>query len=279
MTGAPQLRPAAGWLARRLLEFASDAGAALGPPRGAVPPRRLRARVGAPRARDYVQGGRAAALELEAALAPRSLGEFASVLDFGCGPGRVLTHVAELSGGSARRLVGVDVDGEAIAWAQGHGAQAVFRRSSADPPLPFAAGGFALIYSISVLSHLDESAQDAWLAELARLLASGGTALLSTHGSSAYEAFRTGAVATAWCDPRAFAAHGPLGPDEIFAVPYRASRWNRGDLPGVGDGYGLSFHGIDYIRGHWGRFLEVEAIRPRAVSDWQDLVVARPRGS
>jgi SAM-dependent methyltransferase len=277
VTGTPQWRPAAGWLRRRLVEFASDAGTTLAGDRGAVPPRRLRSRVGAPGVTEYLEGGRAAALELEAALAPQHLGDFASVLDFGCGPGRVLSHVRALVP-DARRLVGVDVDPEAIAWAQAHSRRLTFAPSNARPPLPFGDAEFSLVYSISVLSHLDEAAQDAWLAELARVLVPGGVALLSIHGVSAHEAFRSGAVQTAWCDPRVFAASGPLGAGEIRAVPYRRSRWSRGDLPGVGEGYGLAFHGERYIREHWSRFLDVSAILPRAISGWQDLVVAHRPG-
>jgi SAM-dependent methyltransferase len=268
------VKPAAGWLRRRLVASASDAGAALrGGRADSLPPRRLRARVGAPGAEDYVAGGRVAAEVLADALAPHALGEFASVLDFGCGPGRVLPHLARLHP-SPERLVGVDVDPQAIAWASTHLGGMAFELSDARPPLPFGDREFALVYSISVFSHLDEADQDAWLSELARVLRPGGVALLSTHGPSAYEAFRSGAVRTAWCDPGVFSAHGPLAPGEILAVPYRRNRWSAGDLPGVGEGYGLTFHGSDYLREHWStRGLEVDRILPRAISGWQDLIV------
>jgi SAM-dependent methyltransferase len=299
VTGAPQLRPAAGWLTRRLAELLSDGAAALRagrPGRGAgvgvVPPRRLRARAGAPGAAQYVEGGHRALAELEAALAPRQLGDFGSVLDFGCGPGRVIAHLPSATRcgepgtddpashpTSTRPPVGVDVDAVAIAWARGHLNGARFEPSRAHPPLPFADASFELVYSISVFSHLDESSQDAWLAELARILAPAGTALLSTHGPSAFAAFRSGAVATAWCDSAVFGRHGPLKAGEMVAVPYRQNRWSRGDLPGVGAGYGLSFHDPGYIAERWGRFLQIEAVIPQAISGWQDLVVARkPRG-
>jgi SAM-dependent methyltransferase len=286
------LRPAAGWLARRLMERGSDAVTAIAGDRSAVPPRRLRARVGAPGVTDYIEGGRAAALALDAALAPRSFGGFSAVLDFGCGPGRVIDHVADLSdrapqplgvevpgpSGGPPRLVGVDVDAESIAWANAHARGAAFEATSARPPLPFADREFELIYSISVLSHLDPVAQDTWLAELVRILIPGGVALLSTHGPSAYAAFASGEVRTAWCDPQAFRAHESLRSDDILSVPYRQSRWSRGDLPGVEEGYGLTFHGPGYIRAHWSRFLDVEAILPRAISGWQDLVLASRPG-
>ncbi len=272
MTGPSRIRPAAGWLARRLAELADAAVATWRPRPDGVPPRRLRARVGAPGVAAFLEGGRTAAQDLAAAIAPRRLTAFGAVLDFGCGCGRVLGHLPELAPGPA--LAGVDVDAEAIAWAQEHLPGIDFRVSTARPPLPFADATFGLVYSISVFSHLSVGDQDAWLAELARVLAPGGLALLSTHGPSAYGAFRSGEVATAWCEPGAF-ARAPLPEAGRVTIPYRASRWSAGDLPGVGEGYGLSFHTPGYIREHWGRFLAIEAIHPQAISGWQDLVVAR----
>jgi SAM-dependent methyltransferase len=230
--------------------------------------------VGAPTVEAFLTGGQAAAEGLAGAAAPAGLEHLASVLDFGCGCGRVLSHLAELA--PAARLTGVDVDAEAIAWARRELAGIDFGVSGRRPPLPFADGDFELVYSISVFSHLSVADQDAWLGELARVLAPGGLALLSTHGVSAYEAFRSGAVRTTWCEPGAF-DHGPLPVGGFITIPYRSSRWSAGDLPGVGAGYGLSFHTAGYLREHWGRFLEVEAILPQAISGWQDLVVARKR--
>jgi SAM-dependent methyltransferase len=257
-----------------MLELADGVAAALRPRAAGVPPRRLRTRVGAPSAREFAEGGEAAARQLAAALTPRDVREFGAVLDFGCGSGRVLVPFRQLN--PAARLSGVDVDVEAITWAAGHIPAVAFRASEALPPLPFDQRAFDLIYSISVFSHLGELAQDAWLAELARVLPAGGTLLLSTHGQTAFEAFRSGAVHTAWCEPGAF-DRGPLAASELVSIPYRANRWSRGDLPGVGEGYGLTFHGEAYIREHWGRFLDVERILPQAVSGWQDLVVAKRR--
>jgi hypothetical protein len=59
--------------------------------------------------------------------------------------------------------------------------------------------------------------------------------------------------------------------------PYRRTIWNRDQLPGIGSGYGLTFHGPDYVHAHWGAFFEIVEIRRRAITDWQDLVVCRRR--
>ena len=262
MTVPQTARLAAGWLARRGRELAD-----LGNDR-TIPPRRLRARTGAPGRREFAAGGQRAAGELEALL-PAGFAAYPRILDFGCGSARVLPHVAALAPASAG--TGVDIDATAIAWASAHHSALTFARSGYEPPLPFPDAAFELVYSISVLSHLDEALQDRWLAELARVLAPGGTALLSTHGAHAFERFRTGAVRTNWSDRSCF-ARGPLATGEIVFVPYIRSIWNRGELPGVGTGYGLAFHGEAYIRERWSRHFEVQAIAPHALTGWQDLV-------
>ncbi len=240
---------------------------------GPVPPRRLRSRTGAPGAREFSEGGRLAAGELVAALG-ESAHTVSGLLDFGCGSGRVLPHMAALL--PQARSSGCDVDPVAIGWAARHLPHLGWAVSGSGPPLPFATPSFELIYSISVFSHLDEPLQDDWLTELARSLLPGGTALLSVHGQHAFEQFRSGVVRTGWCPPRAF-ARGPLGNEEFVFEPYVRSVWNRGELPGVGEQYGLAFHGEGYLRTHWSEFFEVLEVRPRALSAWQDLVVCRRR--
>ncbi|MBV9472956.1 MAG: class I SAM-dependent methyltransferase [Solirubrobacterales bacterium] len=240
-----------------------------------MPPRQLRARAGVPAVRDYVEGAGRAAAELLDTLAAAGRGpeQLHRVLDFGAGAGRVLPHLAALI--PHANCTGCDVDARAIAWASRHHPTQRWERSAFLPPLPFEPESFDLVYSISVFSHLDEWLQDRWLAELRRILSPAGVALLSVHGPSAFEQFRQGAARTAWCKRSAF-ARGPLGPGEFEFVPYRRSVWNAATLPGIGEGYGLSFHGHEYVRAHWSMSLAVLELRERAITGWQDIVICRP---
>jgi SAM-dependent methyltransferase len=214
-------------------------------------------------------GGAATARELSDVV---PLHEFSSVLDLGCGCGRVLPLVAA----TIPNATGCDVDGEAIAWASEHHPDIRWLQSRFEPPLPFGDSSFQLVYSISVFSHLDEPLGEKWLTEVARVLAPGGVGLLSVHGPHAFDQFRTGAVKTSWCAPDAF-ERGPLAPDELLFVPYTRSLWNRADLPGIGARYGLTFHGPRYFTDR-SPPLEVLAVKPQAITNWQDLVVCqKPR--
>jgi SAM-dependent methyltransferase len=236
-----------------------------------VPGRRLRARTGAPGARAFAEGGRLAAAELRDALGS-DVGAVRSLLDFGCGSGRVLPHMAALA--PSARAAGCDIDRDAIDWAGRNLPEFRWRVSAFRPPLPFERDSFDLVYSISVFSHLDEPMQDRWLQELQRVLRPGGVALLSVHGAFALDQFRTGTTRTGWCRPGAF-DRPPLTPGEFAFEPYVKSPWNRGELPGVDGEYGLAFHGVEYLQEHWSRFLDVSEVRDRALSAWQDLVVCR----
>ena len=272
----PRAPLAAGWALRRMRELIerlalsrSQRSAHGAEP---LPPRRLRARAGVPGAAEYLDGGRQATRELADALqsAGRDAAQLTSVLDFGCGAGRVLAHFSRLA--PAAHCAGCDVDAAAVRWAADRRPGQDWAVSSFEPPLPFAAERFDLIYSVSVFSHLSGGLQERWLRELRRVLAPGGMALLSVHGPTAFDAFRERRARTSWCSPDVFARE-PLRPRDFVFTPYAQSLWTAGELPGVGSGYGLAFHGPDYIREVWGRELTVVDIRVRALTDWQDLVI------
>jgi SAM-dependent methyltransferase len=269
----PRAPLAAAWALRRIRELLDPVlvgrGLASEVP---VPPRRLRARAGAAGAHEFVEGGRQAASELAGLLVTggRPLAQLRSALDFGCGSGRVLPHLAALTPDCA--CAGCDVDQAAVEWACRHRPGLRWSLNSFVPPLPFAPESFELVYSISVFSHLDRGLQNQWLRELRRVLVPGGVALLSVHGPHAFEAFRARRVRTSWCPAEVF-ARAPLTSEEFVFVPYVRSLWNAGELPGVGRGYGLAFQGPDHVRCSWGRELQVVEVRERALTDWQDVVV------
>jgi len=244
-----------------------------------IPPGAMRTRSGTGNVRTYVRGGEHTADSLETAVATtgRSFNDLPSVLDWGCGAGRVIGHLIRRHADHTN-FSGSDVDSEAIDWAQAHFPQATFRVNNATPPLPFGNASFACVYSISILTHLDEELQNLWLTDIDRVLAPGGIALLSVHGEHAFSEYKSGKmVSNSRSCARRMAVHGSLDDEKFIHEPYVRSVWNNRDFPGVDDRFGLAFHSRDYIFEKWSRFFEVVDVLPAAITNWQDLAVLRKR--
>lgn len=107
------------------------------------------------------------------------LASLGSVLDFGCGCGRVLRFLQEMKSVS---LHGTDISRDAILWADENLNFAEFCTNRLAPPLRYRDGSFDLVYAFSVFTHLPEDLQGGWLRELGRTLRKGGHFILSTHG-------------------------------------------------------------------------------------------------
>jgi len=103
-----------------------------------------------------------------------------SILDFGCGCGRVIRHWAGLSAD----IHGCDYNRRSIAWCRQNLAFARFVANELGPPLPYAPGQFDLGYALSVFTHLPEPLMFDWLREMRRVLKPGGWLILSTHGEA-----------------------------------------------------------------------------------------------
>src|SRR5262249_23651606 len=108
------------------------------------------------------------------------LENFESILDYGCGSGRLTRWFADAADSSVR-VHGTDINPDAIAWCRQHLPLATFDCNGPEPPLRYPSESFDLILGVSVLTHLDEQLQLAWLAELARVSRPGGVVLLSIH--------------------------------------------------------------------------------------------------
>lgn len=121
------------------------------------------------------------------------------VLDWGCGSGRTRFWLRAYPAWN-ERYYGCDVDEAAIGWLQEHGEPRVSVCGD-EPPLPYADGQFAGLFSFSVLTHIPPDRHDAWYQEVARVLRPGGVALITTDSRTgdvpprlADEFARTGAV-------------------------------------------------------------------------------------
>jgi len=174
------------------------------------------------------------------------------VLDFGCGCGRTIRWF--LSDGAATEFHGVDVDQEAVEWCTRHLHRGHFLTTPPEPPLPYPSEHFDLIYCLSVFTHLNESMQDLWLAELARVLKPGGALFLTIYGASA--------IATLDAEDQLVL--------RTRGFVHKRSQKLRGLVP---DWYQTSWHSQEYMVGRL--TTGFENIRYRVVPDGlQDVIVA-----
>jgi ubiquinone/menaquinone biosynthesis C-methylase UbiE len=109
------------------------------------------------------------------------LEELGSVLDFGCGCGRVARNWAGLSG---PELHGCDYNPQLVEWCRDNLPFMRVRVNAPAPPSPYDDDSFDLVYAISILTHLTEPQALAWMADLRRILKPGGLLLLTLHGDA-----------------------------------------------------------------------------------------------
>jgi SAM-dependent methyltransferase len=237
---------------------------------------RLRLRVGSTYLGDFINRGGATVEGFEAACRGqgRSLADAGSLLDFGCGCGRVLVPMRRSPLLSGCRLVGSDVDAEAIRWLRAAFPDLELAVNPFSPPLPFEDDEFDVIVSFSVFTHLDERSQFAWLRELRRVLSPDGVALLSVQGPATYEAYRDGRlVANSRACARRVAGHGSLEREGFIFELFDRDLSNEADFSGIDSDYGLTFHSREYIERSWSPILEVQSV-VASPQLRQDIVVA-----
>lgn len=105
------------------------------------------------------------------------------VLEWGCGPARVIRHLNTAFYYQIEPY-GSDYNEASINWCRTNIPNCNFVQNLLHPPLPFDTGFFDFIYSISVFTHLSDSISHQWSAELFRIARPGGVLIITTNGDS-----------------------------------------------------------------------------------------------
>lgn len=129
---------------------------------------------------DFARHG-ADILNALAKVSPRPLNSFPAVLDHGVGVGRVARYFKGFGG----HYIGVDIDPDNIAWAAGNMPWVDARLHQPQTALPLANGKIDAVICISVFTHMDETSAEFYAGELRRVIAPGGLAFITLHGSHA----------------------------------------------------------------------------------------------
>lgn len=118
-------------------------------------------------------------------------GRLTRILDWGCGPARVLRHMPALFPDPIE-FYGTDYNRHSIRWARSHISGIRFDGNALLPPLPFEADSFDCAYAISVFTHLSEQSVFSWRDELFRILCKGGIFVFTTAGDNGRDAYLFG---------------------------------------------------------------------------------------
>jgi SAM-dependent methyltransferase len=199
-----------------------------------IPPPELLGAVASSRDADWFRySGRRAHDAIRDALRGAGAAPPVSVLDFGCGCGRVARHWRGVE------LTGTDYNPELVEWCRANLPHA-FDVNRLEPPLPYPDAAFDLVYALSVFTHLPERLQSAWMDELRRVVRPGGHLFITTHG-------------------RAYARHlseaerGEFGRDRLV-VQYAGE---------AGSNVCAAYHPEAYVRRALARGFSVVAFRPK----------------
>ncbi|NCC34365.1 MAG: class I SAM-dependent methyltransferase [Chloroflexia bacterium] len=204
----------------------------------------------------FVEGGRKAFDTVWETLEKSHVNHpFHTILDFGCGCGRVLRHWK--SRAAQFQLYGVDYNPELVMWCRRVTPFARIDQNRLEPPLHYPDDMFDLIYAFSTFTHWDVALQMAWMREFRRILRPGGYIFFTTHGDYYLPALPPDAQ-TAFLNGQPLGGPSP-DPNEVGTNRY------------------ASFSPFQYVRDELLQDFELVESYRRASrgTPWQDVYLAR----
>jgi SAM-dependent methyltransferase len=128
----------------------------------------------------YYESGKSLSERISKEIKANYKGPVRCIVEWGCGPGRVIRHLAEQF--PDVRIIGTDYNNNTINWCKANIANVLFIGNDLNPPLMIEANSVDALYAISVFTHLSEQICIRWINELKRILKPGGILLVWTNG-------------------------------------------------------------------------------------------------
>lgn len=182
---------------------------------------------------------------------------FDTILDWGCGAGRLLTHFTQ---SDLANVYGADIDHDNLQSCREKFPFARLFLLPLTPPTSLPEQYFDLIIGISVCTHLSEENQSLWLQELNRISKPGALILLSVQGDAQSALYRENASLIRERDSDGFVVKG-VNP-EINGIIGKA------------DYYLDVIQSRENILKNWGRYFDIVEFLDGFAAN-QDLVVLR----
>ena len=137
--------------------------------------------------RRYWESGRETACWIKTETSPfMANGPGLKILDWGCGPARVLRHLPDIFG-PENGYHGMDYNPATVAWCREVLNGFTIAHCPLLPPTSCEDQFFDLIYGISVFTHLPENAHYQWREELFRISKPGAVLLMTMQGPAFLE--------------------------------------------------------------------------------------------
>ncbi len=130
---------------------------------------------------NYYYGGLSSANDVINTLSKYESLKNKNILDWGCGPARILRHLPDILD-SSNKFFGTDYNKSSIEWCKKNIKNVHFEINELNPPLKFDSNFFDIVYSISIFTHLSDESHTNWINEIYRVLKPGALFYTTTHG-------------------------------------------------------------------------------------------------
>jgi len=128
----------------------------------------------------YYDSGKADAIAIYEEVKPYISLEGKAILDWGCGPGRIIRHFPSII--PSAQFYASDYNKEYVQWCHEHLKNITFKENQLSPPIPYDKSSIDFAYAISIFTHLSEEKHFEWIDEIHRLLKPGGIFYFTAHG-------------------------------------------------------------------------------------------------